>query len=115
MANNTLFLTSLLMLLAHLFLCIGKGPLGLFYIFGTITSVMNHALTNAIAKASDRLTMLAGFGIDIFLIFFVIQHRKGIIATLVGGAALCCFVNTTTHVLAHFLVTVAHAYSIHSM
>lgn len=107
MTNKVLCFTSVLMFVAHSQFC--KGYLGAFYVFGTITSILNHSQTSRTAKVVDRLTMLLGFVMDTFLIFFKIQHTKGVLATLVWGAALCCFSNTITHTLAHALITLAHA------
>ena len=104
--NKVLLVTSVLMLLAHLSL--SRTMLSAFYVGGSVTSIVNHGTTSQLAKTVDRFTMFVGFCIDMFLITHALSHGQGIAATLVCGAALCCWTNTLTHALAHFLVTLCH-------
>jgi hypothetical protein len=104
MANGILLLTSVAMFLVHCFLLLlhTRGQT-LFYVFGTCTSIANHALTRESAKWLDRGTMAVGFVVDLCLIF-----RDPNLMVLVLGSALCARPPSAQHAFAHMLITLAH-------
>ena len=104
MANPVLLRTSVVMFFAHLVLLVlHDNARTLFYVFGTCTSIANHALTRESAKYIDRATMLVGFVWDLYL-----TVREPNLTVLVIGAAACARPPNAQHAFAHVLITLAH-------
>ena len=83
----------------------------LYYIGGTVTSILNHGYDCKIFQNIDRLYMKIGVFYDVIYIPYMYQYYNHIIFTLLAG---CLYLYSKkykviqTHVFTHVLITISH-------
>jgi hypothetical protein len=107
MANHTLFKSSVICSLLH---CISMAMYPPSLLYGTFitlalsTSVLNHGLTSNVWKWSDRIIMVAGSGVTIYMASTpTIKHLIVVLGLLYGAAKR--YNNVCFHIGAHIVLT----------
>ena len=81
MANILLFISSVSITTIHLLWLVVHCPENILLIlnicFGLLTSIWNHGTTSEIAKLCDRIMMIIGYGIDLWIIVFELPAFVG--------------------------------------
>ena len=108
MTNHILCVTSCVMLLSHTqsLHASTPTPLVISYVLGPLTSIWNHGTTSTWAKWTDRITMTAGFLLDLHYC-----HSSTILLLLFTSILAYLYAKHTHiawHVLAHACVCLAH-------
>lgn len=102
MANKTLFNSTIIMFWSHLLMITLYNPFNItliiIYLWGLLTSLLNHGLTHYKFKTIDRVSMILGFIIDLYFITQIYNKNKSnnkkviitIILCLISGIVLFC-------------------------
>ncbi len=122
MANHTLFISSLFMLVFQAWHLGSNAFLNILVINGCLSSILNHGTTSAFSKAYDRITMTASALVELY-ICYVLNLKFTTCLVLI---AILLFVfsklyrSPAFHVLAHIYITfgnisLLHAYRVHNI
>jgi hypothetical protein len=114
MANQTLFITSCLMVVIHLLAVGWYGgpiPLQVLYVLGPFTSFLNHGTTSPWTLWLDRSVMAVGCPLD--LGYASQLPERGLLWAATGCTLVCYCLrkmvpSSVLHVAAHAFVTASH-------
>jgi hypothetical protein len=116
MNKHTLYLSSNLQYIAiylcFLFLEDINIYVYLYYIGGTLTSILNHGNNSLLYQQIDRIYMKIGLFIDVIYIPYTFHYYNHVIFTLLACSLYIyskIYRVIYTHVLAHFVITLSHA------
>lgn len=113
MANQILFMSAIANTFIHsiLFLLNPPSPLfGYILCFGLSTSLLNHGMTNVLAKYGDRLAMIIGLTFDLMVSY----QQEAYIAFIGLYLSVACYAlsklfdQVEFHVLSHIVLTGVH-------
>ncbi len=116
MANIILFNSSLICSLAHIIVMILYPPsfvYGSFLTLALTTSVCNHGLTSDVWKWSDRVVMVVGSGVTIYMAPSTTVKSLVLLLGLLYGAAKN-YAHVGFHLGAHGLLTLVNIHILYT-